>query len=318
MCWISFCCRIPEGKRGFLCRDRPMGYKHITRRFSALKHGIKCVSIPPPWHFGHVCGDRRRPNILGCTLIRIADCIQKETALKKRWGCCAEDETKKLRRGMSDRGSAASGMLEWENNLIPSPPPWAVSMSAWQSCLLQTFQKSSRSLVSSGFLRRTTGCMLPNLHGSQQLGGGSKWRNMWAFWGGISYQTDFFKWFCWWMEVWRAEARPMRNADSGCLREERETKRWPQTVFDTLTSSAHMEFIYQSEQIPFHIGGVFENPGHGKPSSAKFIWDSIPVSHSGEFPEEQLGLVFSALERFARHWERLLMCIWQGKWILCS
>lgn len=94
-----------------------MWYKHITRSFSAIKRGIKRVSIWSPRHFRRVCGDKRRPNITGCTLTIIAACVQK------RWRCCAKDEAQKLRREMSDRGSAASGMSEWENNLIPSPHP---------------------------------------------------------------------------------------------------------------------------------------------------------------------------------------------------
>lgn len=78
-------------------------------------------------------------------------------------------------------------------------------------------------------------------------------------------------------------------------------------VFDTLTSSAHMELIWvgrdslshQSECVCVCVSGG----GHRKPSSAqRFILDSVSIFHSGEFPEEQLGLVFSALERFeARH-----------------
>lgn len=92
---------------------------------ASLKYAASNASLSrPPDISGMFAGtESAQASWAACAVFIIADCVQKETTLKKRWGCCAEDETKKLRRGMSDRRSAASGMFEWENNLIPSPLP---------------------------------------------------------------------------------------------------------------------------------------------------------------------------------------------------
>lgn len=131
MCWISFSCRTPEGKLGFLCGDRPMWYKHFTQSFSAIKHGIKCVSIPPPWHFRHVCGDRMRPNIFNYNRRLYSEGNRSEEEVGMlRWGWDKEATEGNVRQGECSVRNVRVGKQS-----DPEPPPWAV----FDICLTELF-----------------------------------------------------------------------------------------------------------------------------------------------------------------------------------
>lgn len=163
-------------------------------------------------------GRTRRPKHLGLHSNDNSRLCPNESALRETWGCCPEDETKKLRRGMLDRGRAASGMHEWEKNPIPGLvwylAGWAVYCRHLKSHYTHVAQPAWFPTVDQrSILRR-------NFYTNLFLANVDEWRCG-------EQRPD--QWEMLTQDVWGRKGK---------------TKRWPQTVFDTLTTCAHVEFIW--------------------------------------------------------------------------